>query len=123
MSTSEFYKGYSNEEMKQPEIRLTWASDPQTPPSVLKALSKDPDWLVRNHVATNPGTPEGCLWDLTYDPDTRVRSAAFSTLDFMGLRLPGRRIPLSVQIQSASARAGKSQKSSSEKIIEAEAER
>jgi hypothetical protein len=56
-------------------IKLTIASNPNTPPSVLTYLARDVDPQVAQRVAENPRTPEFCLHFLGWHPDAEVRLA------------------------------------------------
>lgn len=110
----------SNVKVSEPEIeldesRLVLAKDPKTAPSILKDLTKDPHWRVRQHVAMNPATPEGCLWDLAYDNVPCVSSEAFKSIDALGLRAPGYKVPILAQIHYAEKAAQAQQKTLSSK--------
>lgn len=61
------------------EIRLYHAHK-GTDPDVLKVLSRDTFWFVRDYVASNLNTPRECLQELTNDPDFRIRTEAERTL-------------------------------------------
>ena len=54
------------------------AHDPNTPPKVLIALSKDNDVYVRRGVAKNPNTPPETLIALSKDEYYGVREAAMN---------------------------------------------
>lgn len=62
------------------EHRLYLATDPNSSSDVLRQLSTDPFWFVRDRVATNTSTPEDCLQALLLDPDFRVQAEAQKTL-------------------------------------------
>lgn len=103
------------QDMELDESRLALAKDPKTAPSILKDLTKDPDWRVRQHVAMNPATPEGCLWDLAYDNVPCVSSEAFKSIDALGLRAPGYKVPILAQIHYAEKAAQAQQNTPSAK--------
>ena len=67
---------YSDIESAPVEIRLSRAQAADTPPEVLKNLSRDPFWFVRDRVASNCITPPQILQELMLDPDFRVRAEA-----------------------------------------------
>lgn len=58
------------------EVRLARARDPESSEDVLRHLSKDGFWFVRDYVASNPSTPKDCLEKLMRDDDFRVRTEA-----------------------------------------------
>lgn len=74
----EIYEDIADESV---EIRLSRAKLHNTPPELLRLLSRDRFWFVRDFVASNPNTPEDCLLELTFDNDFRVRQEAVKTLD------------------------------------------
>jgi len=61
------------------EIRLYHAKE-SCDGDVLRALSSDSFWFVRDYVAANIHTPEECLLQLLEDPDFRIRKEAERTL-------------------------------------------
>ena len=62
------------------EIRLSYAKNPQTHPELLRRLSRDPFWFVRDYVACNISTPKECLEELSLEPDFRIWHDAEKTL-------------------------------------------
>lgn len=62
------------------EIRLSRAADPESPVGVLRELSKDRFWYVRDFVARNKNAPKDCLEELKKDSDFRIREDAEKTL-------------------------------------------
>ena len=62
------------------EVRLARAADPESPAGVLRELSKDPFWYVRDFVARNPNTPRECLEELRKESDFRIREDAEKNL-------------------------------------------
>lgn len=62
------------------EIRLSWAKNPKTSPDILKRLSQDSFWFVRDYVACNSSTPRENLVILSQDPDFRIRKDAEKNL-------------------------------------------
>lgn len=70
----------NNIEHEPMERRLFYASSPQTHPDVLRTLSEDPFWYIRNKAAENPSTPLECLMELSREKDFRIREAAEKTI-------------------------------------------
>ena len=67
--------------LKEPvEIRLARAKDPLSSPDLLRVLSNDRFWYVRDFVASNKNTPLDCLNALINDSDFRVRAEASKNL-------------------------------------------
>ena len=71
---------YDHIEKEPVECRLARAKDPETDPELLRRLSKDEFWFVRDFVASNPSTPRECLEELLQDDDFRIRGDAEKTL-------------------------------------------
>ena len=69
-----------NIESEPVEIRLSRAKNPDTDPELLRQLSHDRFWFVRDLAASNRSTPEDCLMVLMEDPDFRIRVDAEKTL-------------------------------------------
>ena len=65
------------------ECRLTYAKYSDNP-EILRVLSQDSFWFVRDYTASNIHTPEDCLQDLLKDPDFRIRGEAERTLARQG---------------------------------------
>lgn len=89
------------------ERRLTYAKYSDNP-DILRALSQDTFWFVRDYVAANIHTPEDCLMELLKDPDFRIRGEAERTLAKQGrgdLNAKQSKPSLNSQIDSAAFRA------------------
>lgn len=89
------------------ERRLTYAKYSEDP-EILRALSCDSFWFVRDYTAANIHTPEDCLRNLMMDPDFRIRGEAERTLKRQGRvdkEPEQRKPPLHSQIESAAFRA------------------
>ena len=84
------------------EIRLSRARNPDTDPELLRQLSHDRFWFVRDLVASNCSTPEECLMELMEDPDFRIRGDAEKTL---GTKQEQSKSALSQMINAASVTA------------------
>jgi hypothetical protein len=56
------------------EVKLSYASNPFSPPPILEMLSMDTSWVVRRRVASNPSTPQSTQLLLAKDPYPEVRS-------------------------------------------------
>ena len=90
--------------MEPMEIRLYHARDPESSPEMLRALSKDAFWYVRDLVASNLNTPEDCLLSLLKEKDFRIRGDAEKTLKKRGLwREEHAKPTLDEKIQTAAA--------------------
>ena len=98
------------------ETRLFHAHDKDCSPDILRVLSKDSFWFVRDYVALNLNTPRDCLEELMKDPDFRVRVDAERTLEkqttmnnseFSGFT-EDLKLPLNERIAAATARSGTS---------------
>ena len=77
-------------------------------PVILRALSQDSFWFVRDHVAGNVNTPADCLQGLLTDPDFRVRREAERTLSRQESRsghTTGAKAPLTEQLAAAAAKS------------------
>ena len=96
---------YTDIENEPVEIRLARAKVHKTSPEVLRRLSKDRFWFVRDFVASNPNTPIECLEALTCDADFRVRQEAINTLEAKTVHLS-----LSRRIQNAEHRISSNSK-------------
>lgn len=120
MDVSELLKEVPEGERDAVAYRLQRAMSERTPPSVLKDLTKDPHWFVRNQVASNKGTPEGCVQELSHDPDLRVRDSAYKNLQRMGLRSveQGGKPSLLAQIQAAEKQKNIASEKGKEKVQE-----
>lgn len=55
------------------EYRLYKAADRKSSPEILDVLSRDPNWYVRNYVASNPSASIETLERLFLDDDFRIR--------------------------------------------------
>ena len=62
------------------EIRLAYAHDRDCEPEILRVLSKDSFWFVRDFVAMNLNTPPECLLALSQETDFRIRDDALRTI-------------------------------------------
>lgn len=56
------------------EVKLSYASNPFSPPPILEMLSMDTSWVVRRRVASNPSAPQSTQLLLAKDPYPEVRS-------------------------------------------------
>jgi hypothetical protein len=56
------------------EVKLSYASNPFSPPPILEMLSMDTSWIVRRRVASNPSAPQSTQLLLAKDPYPEVRS-------------------------------------------------
>lgn len=95
------------------EIRLYHAKE-NCSPEILRVLSKDSFWFVRNHVAANLHTPVDCLQELLTDPDFRIQKEAERTLhkqelekrfDLSQWQQAMAKLPLNERLKAAAARA------------------
>ena len=101
------------------ETRLFYAHDKDCAPEILRVLSKDSFWFVRDFVASHMNTPEECLRELMQDPDFRVRYDAEKTLmkqtgkqhDDASSWVNREKRDLEDQIQAAAVRASQMQPS------------
>ena len=86
------------------EIRLYHARNPDSSPEMLRALSKDKFWYIRDSVASNVSTPEDCLYNLLEEKDFRIRIDAQKNLKTRGLwHGDMSKVSLSEKIYSAEA--------------------
>lgn len=84
------------------ECRLWRARDPESSPELLRILSEDSFWFVRDYVACNLSTPKDCLLKLLNEKDFRIREDAKRTLLKLGYTFEPRIKPsLDSQIDAA----------------------
>lgn len=73
----------------EPDLQLVeTASNPNTPPQLLRQFANHSNWQLRRLVARNPNTPTDILWQLGIDfPDAVLTNPIFSLLQLEHLHL------------------------------------
>jgi len=93
---------YISDIEKEPvEIRMSRAAASDTPPYMLRQLSKDSFWYIRDLVASNAKTPRDCLEELAKEKDFRIRNDALKTIAALDRHIPRYKTSLQSQINQA----------------------